>query len=115
MKIVFLGTPEFASTILEGLNQKYEIELVISQPNRVKKKNQYINTAVAEYAINNNLRLLQPENIKDIKSELEKLESNVLITAAYGQYIPSSILNISLMFMHPFYLKDEVELQFKDH
>lgn len=94
MKIVFLGTPEFASTILEGLNQKYEIELVISQPNRVKKKNQYINTAVAEYAINNNLRLLQPENIKDIKSELEKLESNVLITAAYGQYIPSSILNL---------------------
>lgn len=94
MKIVFLGTPEFASTILDGLNQKYEIELVISQPNRVKKKNQYINTAVAEYAINNNLRLLQPENIKDIKSELEKLESNILITAAYGQYIPSSILNL---------------------
>lgn len=94
MKVVFLGTPEFASTILDGIKNNYEVVLVISQPNRVKKKNEYINTPVAEYAKLNNLKLLQPEHIKDIFDELKNINADILITAAYGQYIPSSILNL---------------------
>lgn len=93
MKIIFLGTPEFAVPILDSLNQKYEIALVISQPNRMKKKNQIIETPVAAYANDNNLKLIQPESIKDSADEIISYNADVLITAAYGQYIPSKILN----------------------
>ena len=93
MKIVFMGTPEFSVNVLDKLNSKYEIELIVSQPNRIKKKNELLPTPVAKYAIDNNLELFQPENIKDDYEKILNTEAEILITAAYGQYIPSKILN----------------------
>ena len=93
MKIVFMGTPEFSVNVLDKLNSKYEIELVVRQPNRIKKKNELLPTPVAKYAIDNNLELFQPENIKDDYEKILNTEAEILITAAYGQYIPSKILN----------------------
>ncbi len=93
MKIIFLGTPEFAIPVLDSLKNNYEIALVISQPNRMKKKNQIIETPVAKYARENNLALIQPENIKDSIDEILSYNADILITAAYGQYIPSKLLN----------------------
>lgn len=93
MKIIFLGTPEFAIPVLDSLRNNYEISLVISQPNRMKKKNQIIETPVAKYARENNLNLIQPENIKDSIDEILGYNADILITAAYGQYIPSKLLN----------------------
>ena len=94
MKIVFLGTPSFAVPILKGLHEHYEIALVISQPNRVKKKGVFLDTPVASMAKELGLPLIQPESIKDIFEEIEALHADTLITAAYGQYIPSKILNL---------------------
>ena len=93
MKIVFLGTPEFAVPILEGLNQNYEIALVVSQPNRVKKKGVFIDTPVASKAHELGLDLIQPESIKDSIDSILALGADTLITAAYGQYLPSKLLN----------------------
>ncbi len=92
MKIVFLGTPDFAVPILDALTKEYEIALVISQPNRAKKKNQFIETPVAKYARENNLNLIQPESIKESSDYIISLGADIMITAAYGQYIPSKIL-----------------------
>ena len=50
MKIVFMGTPDFAVPILKALDEKYEVLLVISQPNRVKKKGIFLDTPVAKQA-----------------------------------------------------------------
>ena len=94
MDIVFLGTPEFAKEVLEALNSKYNIKLVISQPNREKKRGVYLDTPVAKFAKDNNLDLLQPESIKDIYEEIKNLGADTLVTAAYGQYIPSKILDL---------------------
>ena len=94
MKIIFLGTPEFASKVLEALDSKYEIKLVISQPNREKKKGVLIDTPVASYAKSHNLELLQPLAIKDIYDVIKDVDADTLITAAYGQYIPTKILNL---------------------
>jgi len=94
MKIVFMGTPEFAVPILEKLNELYEIKLVISQPNRVKKKNVFIDTPVAKIAKELNLNLIQPENIKDEYEYIKNIDADLLITAAYGQYVPTKILNL---------------------
>lgn len=94
MRIVFMGTPEFACNVLSGLNDKYEIALVISQPNREKKKGVLIPTPVANLATDLGLKLIQPEKIADAYSDILEAKADVLVSAAYGQYIPSKILNL---------------------
>ncbi len=94
MRIVFMGTPEFACNVLSGLNDKYEIVLVISQPNREKKKGVLIPTPVANLATDLGLKLIQPEKIADAYSDILEAKADVLVSAAYGQYIPSKILNL---------------------
>lgn len=88
-----MGTPTFAVPILNELYKKYEIVLVVSQPNRVKKKGVFIPTPVAEAASMLNLKLFQPERIKDDYDAIINSGADILITAAYGQYVPSRILN----------------------
>jgi len=88
-----MGTPTFAVPILNELYKKYEIVLVVSQPNRVKKKGVFIPTPVAEAASMLNLKLFQPERIKDDYDAIINSGADILITAAYGQYVPSKILN----------------------
>lgn len=94
MRIVFMGTPEFACNVLSGLNDKYEIALVISQPNREKKKGALIPTPVAGLSAELGLKLIQPEKIADAYSDILEAKADVLVSAAYGQYIPSKILNL---------------------
>ncbi|MBR6072291.1 MAG: methionyl-tRNA formyltransferase [Acholeplasmatales bacterium] len=94
MKIVFMGTPEFSVPILEELNNKYEILLVISQPNRVKKKGVFIDTPVAKCAKELGLNLIQPEKINNDYELIKSVGADVLITAAYGQYVPTKILDL---------------------
>lgn len=94
MKIVFMGTPQFAVPILEALQEKYEVVLVVSQPNRVKKKGVLQPTPVAEYALSSNLDLFQPEVLKDGFQTIADKKADLLVTAAYGQYVPSKILNL---------------------
>ncbi|MBO5542158.1 MAG: methionyl-tRNA formyltransferase, partial [Acholeplasmatales bacterium] len=71
-----------------------EIALVISQPNREKKKGALIPTPVANLATELGLKLIQPEKIADAYSDILEAKADVLISAAYGQYIPSKILNL---------------------
>ena len=94
MKIVFIGTPEFAVPVLEALNSKYEVVLVVSQPNRVKKKGVFIHTPVAAKAKELGLNIIQPEKIGEEYEYLKSLEADVLVSAAYGQYVPTKILNL---------------------
>lgn len=93
MKIIFMGTPEFSVPILKALNEKYEVCLVVSQPNRVKKKGVLLDTPVAACAKELNLELFQPTAIKDDYQKILDMNADVLITAAYGQYVPTKILN----------------------
>ena len=94
MKIVFMGTPNFAVPTLEALNEKYEVVLVISQPDRAKKKNQIIMTPVHECANRLGLNIIQPESIKESYEIIKKTKADVLVSAAYGQYIPQKILSL---------------------
>lgn len=92
MKIVFMGTPEFAVPILEALASKYEVSLVVSQPNRIKKKGVFLDTPVAKKAKELGLEVFQPEKIKEDYEVILNQTADVLITAAYGQYVPTKIL-----------------------
>lgn len=93
MRIVFMGTPDFSVPILKALNEKYEVCLVVSQPNRVKKKGVLLDTPVAACAKELNLELFQPTAIKDDYQKILDMNADVLVTAAYGQYVPTKILN----------------------
>ena len=77
MKIAFMGTPEFAVTVLEGLlNTKHEVGLVATQPDKAKnrgKKIQY--TPVKEKALEHNIKVLQPEKVRGNEEFLEELTS----------------------------------------
>ena len=94
MKIVFIGTPEFDVPVLEALNSKYEVVLVVSQPNRVKKKGVFIDTPVAAKAKELGLNIIQPEKISSEYEYLKSLDADILVSAAYGQYVPTKILNL---------------------
>ncbi|MDE6661021.1 MAG: methionyl-tRNA formyltransferase [Anaeroplasmataceae bacterium] len=92
MKIIFMGTPEFSVPILEALHEKYEIVLVISQPNKLKKKGEWIDTPVARAAKRLGLPLYQPEKVGADVEYIRSFQADVLVTAAFGQYIPSKVL-----------------------
>lgn len=97
-KIVFMGTPNFAVPILEMLIEKYGVELVITQPDKlVGRKKVLTPTPVKVVAEKNNIRVLQPEKIStddDVYNELVQLSPDIIITAAYGQLVPQKILDI---------------------
>lgn len=94
-RIIFMGTPAIAASTLNELNKKYDVLFVITQPDKKKdRKGNYIYSEVKEYCIKNNIKFFQPEKIKDLKNEIVNANPDLIITCAYGQFVPESILNI---------------------
>lgn len=98
MKIVYMGTPDFAVTILERLIAAgHEIDLVFTQPDRPKGRGKKLQAPpVAEYAKEHGLKLLQPESIRtpEIAALLAESAPDVVIVAAYGRIIPDALLEM---------------------
>lgn len=94
MKIIFMGTPDFAVKILETLSLSNDIVAVVTQPDKVSGRKNEINISpVKNWALNNQILLFQPNNIKKEYSDILKLDCDIIVTAAYGQIIPSELLN----------------------
>ena len=97
-KIVFMGTPKFAVPILEMLIENFGVDLVITQPDKkVGRKKVLTAPPVKILAEEKGIRVLQPEKIsgdEDVLAELKELNPDIIITAAYGQLVPESILEI---------------------
>jgi len=89
-----MGTPLFGVRVLERLVEKYDVCLVVSQPDRVKKKGQFVPTPVKELALKLGIPVFQPEKIGLDYEAIKEANADVLVTAAYGQYIPSKILKL---------------------
>jgi methionyl-tRNA formyltransferase len=87
LRIVFMGTPEFAVGILDTiLKNNYEVVGVITAADKPAGRGQKLKySAVKEYALANNLTLLQPANLKDetFLSELKSLNANLQIVVAF--------------------------------
>lgn len=87
LKIVFMGTPEFAVGILDTICQnKYEVAGVITVADKPAGRGQKVSTsAVKDYAVKNNLKLLQPTNLKDegFLQELQSLNANLFVVVAF--------------------------------
>ena len=95
MKIIFMGTPNFAVPSLEALNEKYEVVLVLSQPAKPEgRKGILKNPPVALKALELGIQLFQPEHIKNEYEYFKNIKADMSVTAAYGQFIPTKILNL---------------------
>ena len=94
MKIVFMGTPDFASIILEKLHQAYPVSLVVTQPDRKVGRRQ-IKTPSPVKKLANKLKIevFQPQVIRKDFQKIIDLKPDLIITAAYGQMIPEEVLN----------------------
>lgn len=94
MKIVFMGTTEFSKIILNKLNEIYPVSLVVTQPDKlVGRKQKLTCSPVKDLAIELELDLFQPVNIKEDYQKIMNLKPDVIITAAYGQMIPNEVID----------------------
>ena len=93
-KVVFMGTPEFAVPILDGLIKNYNVVLVVSQMDKEKdRKGKLLYTPVKKLAIDNKIPVYQPSNINNEYDEILKYDPDIIITCAYGQIIPKVLLD----------------------
>ena len=96
MRMVFMGTPDFAVNVLQGLidNYKDDIVGVVSQPDKLVGRHQVLTpTPIKELAMKYNIPVIQPEKIrKDFQGVLD-LKPDIIITCAYGQIIPKEVLD----------------------
>ena len=97
MKVVFMGTPDFAVPVLEALIKNHQVVAVVSQPDKPKGRGKKLQpTPVKAVAEANNIPVYQPERIKDdeFTDFLEKIEADIYVVVAYGQLLSQRILDI---------------------
>ncbi len=94
MKIVFMGTPDFAVNVLQGLIDNYDVVGVVSQPDKRIGRHQVLtNTPVKELALKYDIPVFQPVKIKEDYEDILNLNPDLIVTCAYGQIIPKAILD----------------------
>lgn len=94
LRVVFMGTPSFAVPILEGLINNYEVVLVVCQPDRKKdRKGNVIIPETKRIALEHNIPVLQPFKVKDDYQMILDYEPDMIVTCAYGQFIPKVIID----------------------
>lgn len=99
MKIVFMGTPDFAVSILDALaDAGFEISAVVTQPDRPKGRGHAVAmSAVKTRALALGLPVLQPEKIRkepEFVQKLRDMNPDVIVVAAFGQILPKDVLDI---------------------
>ena len=95
-RILYMGTPVFSQYILEKLIENgFNVIGLVSQPDRpVGRKKIITPTPTKEVALKYNLPVYQPEKIKDDYEFIKELKPDVIVTCAYGQFVPQGLLDI---------------------
>ena len=99
MKIVFMGTPDFAAKSLEEIyNAGHEILGVVTNPDKPKGRGmKMISSPVKEFALEKNLKIFQPLKIRgniEFLEEIKNLNPDVICVVAYGKILPKELLDI---------------------
>lgn len=98
MKIIYMGTPDFAVLPLRALVESgYEVAAVITQPDKPKGRGKtMMPTPVKEEALKHDIPVYQPLKVRDpeFMETLEKIRPDIMIVAAFGQIIPKAILDL---------------------
>src|SRR6056297_4311738 len=99
MKIIFMGTPEFAVPSMLKLynDDQIEIEAVVTQPDRKSGRGQKVHYSdIKEKALENDLEILQNENVnkKEFLNKLKNIEPDFIVVVAFGQKLSPELLDI---------------------
>ena len=99
MKVVFMGTPNFAKESLEAVyNAGYEILTVVTNPDKPQGRGMKLRPSpVKEFALEKGLNVIQPEKVRkneEFISEIKNLNPDVICVVAYGKILPKEILEI---------------------
>ena len=95
LRVVFMGTPDFAVPVLEKLILNTKVVLVVSQPDKcVGRKRELVATPVKKKALEYNIPVFQPEKVKLDYEEIVLARPDIIITCAYGQIIPKVLLDL---------------------
>ena len=101
MKIVFMGTPDFAAKSLEALIGEFDVAAVFTQPDKPKNRGKKLETTpVKDLALLHNIPVYQPfslrkgEDAEAALGALRKINPDVIVVTAYGQILPKSVLEL---------------------
>lgn len=98
MRVIFMGTPDFAVEILEELIRAgHEVALAVTQPDKPKGRGNAVQeSAVKKCAVAHGIRIFQPEKIREDKNVqyLRACEPEVIVVAAFGQILPEAVLSM---------------------
>ena len=98
MRVIFMGTPDFAVQILKKLvEDQWNVVAVYTQPDKPKNRGmKLISTPVKEYALTKNIPVFQPISCKDevVIEEIRAMQPDVIVVAAYGMLLPQALLDI---------------------
>ena len=97
MRVLFMGTPEFAVPTLEALIEAHEVIGVYTQPDKPKGRGKAMAfPPVKEKALEYNIPVYQPVKVRDesVVDEIRKMNPEAIVVVAFGQILPESILNI---------------------
>ena len=100
MKIIFMGTPDFAKESLEAVyNAGHEVLAVVTNPDRPKGRGmKLVSSPVKEFAVEKGLKIYQPEKVKnnvEFIDEIKKFQPDVICVVAYGKILPKEIVEIA--------------------
>lgn len=100
IKIIFVGTPEFAVPYLGGLfkDTDFSVLAVVTQPDKLSGRKQLLTASPVKLeALKHNIKVFQPEDLRNdehVIEEIKQLNPDLLVVVAYGQIIPQSFLNL---------------------
>lgn len=98
MKIVFMGTPDFAVPSLKELIKKYDVSAVFTQPDKAKGRGKkVIFSPVKEVAVENNIPVFQPIKLRNDREMIDKLKEmnpDFIVVVAFGQILTREVLDI---------------------
>lgn len=97
MRVIFMGTPDFAVPSLEALLSKHEVVLVVTQPDKPKGRGKkMVPTPVKACALEHGIPVLQPEKVKEPEfvEQLRSYEPDLIAVTAFGQILSEPILEM---------------------
>ena len=97
MRVIFMGTPDFAVPTLEALIEKHEVLAVVTQPDKPKGRGKkMVFPVVKEKALEHNITVYQPQKVKtpEFVEILKEYQPDIMVVVAFGQILSEEILNI---------------------
>ena len=95
LKVVFMGTPEFAVPVLNELIKNTNVVMVVTQPDAyVGRKKILTPSPIKQVALQNNIKVVTPNKIREEYQEIVDINPDIIITCAYGQIIPKILLDL---------------------